>query len=76
MGLSFSLKDFDVELKELKPDESYKYKVNLKKQSADLFIEVFKLSNAIYGACAVDNEKAEFIHCYFEDENAITDLFA
>lgn len=76
VGLSFSLKDFDVELKELKPDESYRYKVNLKKQSADLFIEVFKLSDALYGACAVNNEKAEFIYCYFEDENAITDLFA
>lgn len=73
-GLSFPLKEFDVELKALNPNESYNFKVNLKKLSEDLFVHLFKLNKTLYGACAVRNEKSEFVHCYFDNDDAIAAL--
>jgi 4'-phosphopantetheinyl transferase len=73
-GLSFPLKEFDVELKDLKPDESYRYKVNLKNRPENLSVEVYKLNQTLYGACAASNEKSEFIHCYLDDKDAISAL--
>jgi 4'-phosphopantetheinyl transferase len=73
-GLSFPLKEFDVELKDLKPDESYRYKVNLKKRPKNLSIEVYKLNETLYGACAVNNKNSKFIHCYLDNVDAISAL--
>ena len=70
-GLSFPLKEFDVELKVLNPGESSLYKVNLKKLSADLSIEVCRLNKKLYSACAVSNVNTAFIHCYFDEHDLL-----
>ncbi|MDZ7624635.1 MAG: 4'-phosphopantetheinyl transferase superfamily protein [Ignavibacteriaceae bacterium] len=71
-GLSFPLKEFDVELKALNPGESCIYKVNLKKRSADLLIEVCRLNEMLYSACAIDNVNSAFIHCYFDENDLLS----
>ncbi|MBK9098192.1 MAG: 4'-phosphopantetheinyl transferase superfamily protein [bacterium] len=71
-GLSFPLKEFDVELKALKPGESSIYKVNLKKLSTDLSIEVCRLNKMLYSACAVSNVNTAFIHCYFDENDLLS----
>jgi len=73
-GLSFPLKEFDVQLVNLNVGESYKYKVNLEKRLKVLLVEVFKLKDDLYGACAVSNEMFDFIHCNMEDEKEIENL--
>ncbi len=73
-GLSFPLKEFDVKLVDLNVEESYRYRVNLKKQPNELFIDVYKLNQTLYGACAISNERCDFIHYYFDDEDAISSL--
>jgi len=65
-GLSYPLKDFDVQLKELKINESYRYKVNLKSKDENLFVEVFRLQKDLFGACAVNRVNIKTIFCYFE----------
>ena len=65
-GLSYTLKDFDVQLKELKINESYRYKVNLKSKDENLFVEVFMLQKDLFGACAVNRENFKSIFCYLE----------
>ena len=74
-GLSYPLKDFDVEMKELGIGESYRYNVTLKTRPENLIIEVFRLNETLYGACAVDKENLEFIHCYLDGED-MTDLLS
>lgn len=66
-GLSYPLKDFDVQLKELNINESYRYKVNLKNKDENLFLEVFRLQKDLFGACAVNRANFKSIFCYFED---------
>ena len=66
-GLSHPLKDFDVQLKELIVNESYRYKVNLKSKDENLFVEVFRLQKDLFGACAVNRANFKTIFCYFED---------
>ncbi len=71
-GLSFPLKEFDVELKNLKVGESYRYKVSLKKRPENLSIEVFRLNDTLYGACAINKENFNILHCNFDsEENSI-----
>jgi len=67
-GLSYPLKDFDVQLKELSINESYRYKVNLKSKDENLFVEVFRLQKDLFGACALNNDNLEILHCSFESE--------
>ncbi|MBE0570197.1 MAG: 4'-phosphopantetheinyl transferase superfamily protein [Ignavibacteriaceae bacterium] len=71
-GLSFPLKEFDVELKALNPGESCIYKVKLKKRSEDLLIEVCRLNKTLYSSCAIDNVNAAFIHCYFDENDLLS----
>ncbi|HSW55804.1 MAG TPA: 4'-phosphopantetheinyl transferase superfamily protein [Ignavibacteriaceae bacterium] len=66
-GLSYPLKDFDVQLKELNVNESYRYKVNLKSKDENLFVEVFRLQKDLFGACSVNKENLITVFCYFED---------
>lgn len=66
-GLSYPLKEFDVELKDLRIGESYRYKVKLKNNSENLFVEVFCLQENLFGACAVDKDDLIFIHFYIDD---------
>jgi 4'-phosphopantetheinyl transferase len=66
-GLSYPLKDFDVQLKELKVNESHRYKVNLRSRDENLFVEVFRLQKDLFGACAVNREYFETVFCYFDD---------
>jgi 4'-phosphopantetheinyl transferase len=73
-GLSFPLKEFDVQLVNLNVGESYNYNVELKKRLKVLLLEVFKLKDDLYGACAVSNGMFDFIHCYLEDEKEIENL--
>ena len=73
-GLSFPLKEFDVQLVNLNVGESYNYKVDLKKRLKVLLVEVFKLKDDLYGACAVSNEGFDFVHCYLGDEKEIENL--
>lgn len=71
-GLSFPLKEFDVELKALNPGESCIYKVKLKKRSEDLLIEVCRLNKTLYSVCAVSNVNSAFIHCYFDENDLLS----
>jgi 4'-phosphopantetheinyl transferase len=75
-GLSFPLKEFDVELKDLNVGESYRYKVNLKNKSQNLFVEVFRLQENLFGACAVNKDNSEFIHYYLDDANLVDTLLS
>jgi 4'-phosphopantetheinyl transferase len=75
-GLSFPLKEFDVELKDLKVGESYKYKIKKSKRLENLAVEVCKLYETLYGACAVNNNHSEIIYCGFDDANAIHSLLS
>ena len=72
-GLSYPLKEFDVEVKDLSISESYRYNVTLKTRPENLIIEVFRLNETLYGACAVDKDNLEFIHYYLDGED-VTDL--
>lgn len=69
-GLSYPLKNFDVQLKDLTVGESYKYKVNLKNLDENLFVEVFRIQEDLFGACAVNKENSEILHCSFESEES------
>ena len=69
-GLSYPLKDFDVQLKDLNVGESSRYKVNLKKRDENLFVEVFRNQENLFGACAINRENLEFYHCGFESEES------
>lgn len=66
-GLSYPLKDFDVQLKDLNVGESYRYKVNLKNRDENLFVEVFRIQKDLFGACAVNIENFNTVYCYFND---------
>ena len=72
-GLSYPLKDFDVQLKELSIGETYRYKVNLIDRDENLFAEVFKIQRNLYGACAVNQEYFKTVYCYFQDEASSVD---
>jgi 4'-phosphopantetheinyl transferase len=65
-GLSFPLKKFDVQLEELSIGETYRYKVNLRNRDENLYVEVFIIQEALFGACDVNKDKFEILHCYFE----------
>ena len=75
-GLSYPLKEFDVELKDLDIGESYRYNVNLKKLQGKLFLEVFRLQEDLFGACAVNKDNLETIHCYLDDKFSLNDLLS
>ena len=66
-GLSYPLKDFDVQLKQVNIGENYRYKVKLKNRDENLFVEVFRIQSDLFGACAVNKDKLEILHCSFED---------
>lgn len=72
-GLSYPLKDFDVQLKGLSIGETYKYKVNLRNRDENLFAEVFRIQKDLYGACAVNQKFFKTVYCYFEDEASSVD---
>jgi|GEM_PF-1158606 len=72
-GLSYPLKDFDVKLKELSVGESYRFKVNLKNRSENLFVEVFRIQADLFGACAMNKENFDILHCSFEQEENLFD---
>jgi len=65
-GLSYTLKDFDVQLKDLSTNESYRYKVNLKSKDENFFVDVFRLQKYLFGACVVNRSNFKTIFCYFE----------
>jgi 4'-phosphopantetheinyl transferase len=69
-GLSYPLKDFDVQLKDLAVTESYKYKANLKKRDENLFVEVYRIQEDLFGACAINKDNTEILHCGFEAEES------
>lgn len=69
-GLSYPLKDFDVQLKDLNVGASHRYKVNLKNQDENLFVEVFRNQENLFGACAINRENLEIYHCGFESEES------
>jgi len=69
-GLSYPLKDFDVQLKDLNVGESSRYKVSLKNRDENLFVEVFRIQNDLFGACAINKENLEILHCGFESEES------
>lgn len=72
-GLSYPLKDFDVQLKDLNVGESYKYKVNLKTRDENLLVEVFRIREDLFGACAINKENTEILHCSFEPEENLSE---
>jgi phosphopantetheine--protein transferase-like protein len=69
-GLSYPLKDFDVQLKDLNVRESYRYKVSIKNRDGNLFVEAFRIQNDLFGACAINKENLEILHCSFESEES------
>ncbi len=66
-GLSYPLKEFDVQIKELKIDETYRYKLQAKKTKEDFFVESFRLQENQVGACAIRDESIETIYWFFEE---------
>jgi phosphopantetheine--protein transferase-like protein len=74
-GLSYPLKDFDVQIKEVSIAETYKYKVNLKNRDENLFVEVFRIQKDLFGACAVDKENLKIVYCYFDDAASAINYF-
>lgn len=72
-GLSFPLKDFDVQLKELSIGETHRYKINLKNRDENIFVEVFRIQKDLFGACAVNQENFKTVYCYFEDAASSVD---
>lgn len=72
-GLSYPLKDFDVQVKDLNIGESYRYEVDLKNKNKNLFVEVFRIREDLFGACAINNENTEILHCSFEPEENLSE---
>ena len=66
-GLSYPLKDFDVQINNVSIGETYKYKVNLRNRDENLFVEVFRIQKDLFGACAVNKENFNTVYCYFND---------
>jgi len=66
-GLSYPLKEFDVQIKELKIDETYRYKLQAKKTEEGFFVEAFRLQENLVGAYALRDESIETVYWFFEE---------
>ena len=66
-GLSFPLKDFDVKLKSINIDQTYRYQLRVKNRDEIFFIEVFRTQMNLFGACAINMESFKTIYWFFED---------
>ncbi len=68
-GLSYPLKEFDVQIKSLNIGETYRYKLRVKNREANFSVEAFKLQEDLVGACALKNESIETTYYFFEEAN-------
>jgi phosphopantetheine--protein transferase-like protein len=68
-GLSYPLKEFDVQIKELKIDETDRYKLQVKKTEEGFFVEAFRLQENLVGAYALKDESIETVYWFFEERN-------
>lgn len=66
-GLSYPLKEFDVQIKELRTDEIYRYKIQVKKNEENFFVEAFKFQDELIGACALKNESFKTTYWFFDE---------
>ena len=66
-GLSFPLKDFDVQIKNLEVGENHRYQVNTKNEEEIISVEVFKPVVNVFGACAVNIENYNTIYFEFDE---------
>jgi len=67
-GLSYPLKDFDVQIKELSVGQNYTYKLRVKKSEQSFFVEAFRLKENLVGAYTLNDKPSETIYWTF-DEN-------
>jgi phosphopantetheine--protein transferase-like protein len=66
-GLSYPLKDFDVQIKEMKVDETNRYNILIKKNEEIFIVESFKLQDNLVGSCALRNKSYNTTYCFFEN---------
>jgi len=66
-GLSFPLKDFDVQIKNLEVGENHRYQVKTKNEEEIISVEVFKPEVNVFGACAVKIENYDTIYFQFDE---------
>jgi len=66
-GLSYPLKDFDVQIKELKVSDTYTYKLRVKKSEKNYFVEAFRLNDNLVGAYTLNAEPVETIFWAFDE---------
>ncbi|MCW8805541.1 MAG: 4'-phosphopantetheinyl transferase superfamily protein [Ignavibacteriaceae bacterium] len=66
-GLSYPLKDFATQIKELNNDETFRYKLQVKKSKENFFVEAFRLQKDLVGASAFKNELIENTYWFFEE---------
>jgi 4'-phosphopantetheinyl transferase len=67
-GLSFPLKDFDVRLKSINIDQTYRYQLRVKNRDEIFFVEVFRTQMNLFGACAINMESFKTIYWFFEED--------
>lgn len=67
-GLSYPLKDFDVQVKELKIGVTYNYNLHVKKNEQTFFVEAFRLNENLVGAYTLNDKPNGTIYWTF-DEN-------
>jgi 4'-phosphopantetheinyl transferase len=66
-GLSFPLKDFDVQTKNIEIANSYRYAVKIKNEEEIISVEIFRPQEKVYGACAVKLKSFSIIYFEFEE---------
>ncbi len=67
-GLSYPLKDFDVQIKELQIGDTYSYKLRVKNEEQKFFVEAFRLNENLVGAYTLNDKPNKTIYWTF-DEN-------
>jgi len=68
-GLSYPLKEFATQIKDLKIGETYRYKLLVKNREENYFVEAFRIQENLVGAYALRDELIETIYWFFEENN-------
>ena len=74
-GLSHPLKEFDVEIRDLNVDETYKYNIQTKSRNEIFFVEAFRLKNELVGAYSLKEEPQESIYLIFDETSYSVNSF-
>jgi phosphopantetheine--protein transferase-like protein len=68
-GLSYPLKDFAVQIKELNVDKTYRYKIQVEDEKESFFVEGFRIQSDLVGACALNNDSFHVTYEFFEEKS-------